>query len=89
VKKRLTRLEIQDAVRCPNWQDLRRTLKGVTTERKVKLLQYYIEYRQPGECCLPKTREVQVVNYLTALSRGGLIDVLPDEFTWDDIGVRR
>lgn len=67
----MTRAEIQEAVSCPNWQKLRLSLKGRTTEHKLSMLKVYM--KEPNPCCGPKRRRVQVHNYLHALSRGGII----------------
>jgi hypothetical protein len=84
--KRLTREQIQTAIKCPNWQTVRLSLKGTATEHKLLTLERY--YGGAG-CCDVETQRIQVVNYLTALSRGGQIEILPDKFDWNDIKIRR
>lgn len=67
----LSKSEIEVAVGNPGWQEFRVSLKGKSTQDKLKLLlQYYDDiYTQSG----PATKDVQVLNYLNALSRGGQI----------------
>lgn len=76
----ITQAEILEAVKCVQWQDFRTMLKGMSTQRKFVRLSMYLR----GDdycgvittCCTDKTRRVQVLNYLNALSRGGLIEPL-------------
>lgn len=73
----LSRTEIDEAVKCENWQTLRILLKGLPTAKKVAMLQGYLDGRAGGTiCCTQSTRYVQVLNYLNALSRGGQIEAL-------------
>jgi hypothetical protein len=97
----LSRLLIQGAVKCPNWQEFRRSLKGISTERKlIYLLEYVkpLDWRQRRasdketiaivawklDDCDVTTRQVQILNYLTALSRGGQIAPVPERYQYVD-----
>lgn len=68
--------EVQEAIKDPKWQSLRSNLKGASLLVKYRTLKaYYLM-----ECERVKTDEhalrmlqVRVTNYVTALSRGGLI----------------
>lgn len=71
----LTRSAIQEAVKDPEWQKFRRSLKGIPTEEKLsKLSNYFLismslyEGKEFEKC---KTR---VMNYINALKRGGQLD---------------
>jgi hypothetical protein len=71
---------VGDAIQCENWQRFRIMLKGLPTTDKLSLLQGYVEGRAGGTiCCTMATRTLQVVNYLNALSRGGLIEPLSNK----------
>lgn len=103
----LSRAEIQYAVKCPVWQEFRKSLKDLSTQRK---LNWLLEWLKPmdwqqaratdemtkkiaehkGEnttdnvCCDLNRRQVQVLNYLTALSRGGQIEPVPQRWQYKD-----
>jgi hypothetical protein len=69
--------QIHEAVRNPDWQKFRLSLKGLATEAKLNKLQEYlnevnIETTGPGFGWL--FRLIRVQNYLNALSRGGQIE---------------
>jgi hypothetical protein len=66
----LTRREIDEAVRDSAWQNVRLSMKGKPTERKLNTLHEWLTLGQPTGDVM---REVQVLNYLNAMSRGGLI----------------
>lgn len=71
----ITWSEIQEAVRDPEWQKLRKTMKGMSLDWKHFLLSDYLEivkWREPSPHEL-RMAQVRVTNYVTALSRGGLI----------------
>lgn len=60
--------EVLDAVKDEDWQIVRRSMKGMTLEQKYKTLQSWLRRKNRS------TRaKIQVTNYVTALSRGGLI----------------
>lgn len=71
----LTREQIQKAIRCEDWQKLRVSLKGVSTQDKLDALERYLVIDKKS-CCTDEDRRVQILNYLNALSRGGLIEPL-------------
>ncbi len=71
---------ILDAVKCDNWQTFRLLLKGLPTDKKVSMLQGYLDGRAGGTiCCNQSIRLTQVLNYLNALARGGQISPLTRE----------
>jgi hypothetical protein len=67
----LTKAEIEVAVAKDDWQELRQSLKGTTTKQKLKALHDWLDnqYSQSSR----QLKDVQVLNYLNALSRGGQI----------------
>lgn len=67
---KLTRDEIAFCIKDPDWQKVRRAMKGQTTEQKLEMLQDWYRYNGATRC----TR-VQIVNYLNALKRGGQINM--------------
>jgi hypothetical protein len=70
----VTREEIQEAIKCNNWQTLRLSLKGHETAHKLRMLKVYLKQDMADGCCESAMRRTQVYNYLNALSRGGQID---------------
>lgn len=67
--------EVQEAVRDAYWQKLRRAMKGMSLSWKYTLLEDYldtIEWQKPTEH-ERRMAQVRVTNYVTALSREGLI----------------
>lgn len=75
----VTLQEVQEAVKDPEWQTLRRSLKGLSLQDKYNRLWDYYQwhYRRycKGQSPLVglKMVEVRITNYVTALSRSGLI----------------
>lgn len=71
--------EVRRAVADPNWQDLRISLKGLPLHFKHKYLSDYRDRMHNayvyGNLTKAQWRDVEVrlTNYVTALSRGGLI----------------
>lgn len=73
--------EVQRAVKDPTWQALRRAIKGLSLQDKYyKLMAYcnqmHLIYTQDRGAKSPewwRMVEVRLTNYVTALSRGGLI----------------
>ena len=71
--------EVAQAVKDPEWQALRRVMKGKSLETKYAMLKGYratmIARLEAGRVYEDEWRmvEVRTTNYLTALSRGGLI----------------
>jgi len=60
--------EVLRCVKDPEWQALRIAMKGSTTEHKFYSLTAWLKVRNYS-----REAQVQVTNYVTALSRGGLI----------------
>lgn len=73
----VTREEIQHAVKNESWQSLRVQLKGLTLEEKYRLLCAYRDrmrrWISEKDTMAWRMVEVRLTNYVTALSRGGLI----------------
>lgn len=69
----ITRAEIDEAVKDSYWQRFRLSLKGKSTGRKLYELQGYWNVAQSSWVDLEERAEmeVQVINYLNALKRGG------------------
>jgi hypothetical protein len=64
----VARQEIQNYVKDPEWQALRIALKGSTLKHKYTSLSAWLKVNNNS-----RAAQVQVTNYVTALSRGGLI----------------
>lgn len=65
--------EVQKAIRDSEWQRLRKEMKGRALEEKYEML---CAYRDSKSKCTGEEKrlvEVRITNYVTALSRGGLI----------------
>ena len=81
---RVSKLEVQRAITQPAWQGLREHLKGKSLEEKYYTLLTYLalktEDHKRGLIDDEELRNVHVriTNYVTALSRGGLIK--PEEY---------
>lgn len=60
--------EVQKYIADDEWQKVRLSMKGVSTEQKYRTLCRYIDMDRND-----RARQVRVTNYVTALSRGGLI----------------
>ena len=67
----LTRTEIRDAVKENDWQELRQSLKKTSTKEKLKRLHDYLV--DPYSNSSRHSKDIQVLNYLNALARGGQI----------------
>jgi hypothetical protein len=67
-----TKAEIAEAVNDDEWQKFRLSLKGTSTETKLRKLR---EYLDGGDDTLVVIR---VDNYLKALARGGQIEAVID-----------
>lgn len=71
--------EVAQAVGDPEWQSLRLAMKGESLETKYAMLKGYraaMLYRAEHHVITPeewRMVEVRIANYVTALSRGGLI----------------
>lgn len=66
--RKLTRAEIQKAIKDPLWQTVRLSMKGVPLKEKSVLLKNWYKTAKNK-----KKAEVQIINYINALKRGGLI----------------
>jgi len=66
---KLSAERIQEAVQRPAWQEYRIGMKGLPTETKLRKLNWWLRF---GVCPV-NDRQIQVQNYLNALSRGGAI----------------
>lgn len=64
---RLSRDEIMECIKDEEWQELRLSLKGTTTERKVEMLVIFKTLRKD------RCATIVVQNYVNALKRGGQI----------------
>ena len=78
----IERDEIQAAVDDAEWQSLRKRLKGKPLETKYAMLEGYynetlcrLRLLNADESDEIRLLQVRVTNYVTALSRGGLIKV--------------
>ena len=71
----LTAQQIQVAVSDPEWQKVRRSMKGKTTQQNLDICRSWLQDSPNVQAS--KTRLVQVQNYLNALSRGGQLAPLP------------
>lgn len=101
VKRRvLTRDQIAEAQKCPNWQELRIMMKGLPTTRKMFHINAYLQRREFDHlpdyyCCHYDMRYIQVLNYLNDMVRTALIEHLDDLTTmnlekyWDRIKVKK
>ena len=71
--------EVAQAVTDPTWQTLRLAMKGMSLETKNAILKGYratMLYKAERHVITPeewRMVEVRITNYVTALSRGGLI----------------
>jgi hypothetical protein len=71
--------DIQEAVADPRWQALRKSLKGLSTVKKLERLrdwywhEHYLPLAEYHNMLPNEYYYVQVVNYVNALKRGGLI----------------
>jgi hypothetical protein len=64
----LSRKEIQEHVVKSDWQIIRLSMKGVSTAEKYRILEKWLKDNDYS-----RSAQVQVTNYVTALSRGGLV----------------
>lgn len=67
--------EVQEAVKDVQWQQIRLSMKGMLLEDKYKTLVAYLEFKQDMLVDEHELRmvHVRITNYITALSRGGII----------------
>lgn len=67
--------EVFEAIKDKHWQDVRKSMEGMSTKEKYDtLLDYYTKEKKN---CINehdlRMLQVRVTNYVTALSRGGII----------------
>lgn len=67
--------EVQEAVHDVQWQQIRESMKGMSTDDKYKTLHGYLQFKQDMLVDEHEMRMVyvRITNYVTALSRGGII----------------
>lgn len=67
--------EVQEAVHNAEWQELRQAMRGQPLETKYTMLRGYQMSQRELKLDAHEWRmiEVRITNYVTALSRGGLI----------------
>ena len=67
--------EVQEAVRDEQWQQYRLLMKGMSLDDKYKTLHAYLDFAHDMLLEGHELRmvHVRITNYVTALSRGGLI----------------
>lgn len=67
--------EVKEAVNNAQWQQIRASMRGMSTEDKYKTLTAYLRFKQDMLVSEHEMRmvEVRITNYITALSRGGII----------------
>lgn len=72
---RVLRSEVQEAVLDKQWQQIRLMMKGMSVDDKYKTLHGYLEFKQDMLVDEHEMRmvHVRITNYVTALSRGGII----------------
>jgi len=70
--------QILPAINDSTWQMFRASIKGISTQEKLKALEEYIwdkaipvEDSMYKKCLIPKVVAVRVTNYVNALKRGG------------------
>lgn len=64
----MSKTEVAVAVKDQDWQTVRLSMKGVSLQQKYDTLLWWLE-KNEGKW----KAKVQITNYVTALSRGGLI----------------
>lgn len=60
--------EVKKYIPDPDWQAVRRSMKGTSLQNKYNTLKNWLFVNDSN-----RMSQVQVTNYVTALSRGGLI----------------
>lgn len=72
---RVSPSEVQEAVHDEQWQQIRLSMKGMSTEDKYKTLEGYLQFKRDMLVDEHEMRmvHVRITNYVTALSRGGII----------------
>lgn len=72
----LSAQEIARVVKDEQWQDIRMSMKGETTQEKLKIC---LDWIRSATAASRQDREMQVMNYLNALARGGQIAPIPNK----------
>ena len=67
---KLKRIDILKAVADPIWQETRLCMKGTTLHMKYEILEQWLKKNNYS-----RSAQIQVTNYITALSKNGLIKV--------------
>jgi len=67
-KGKLKQHEIQISYQDEDWQTFRKSLKGISTEKKFEKLQEWLNLQENSN-----KAQIQVTNYINALKRGGII----------------
>lgn len=81
---KVTRSEVFRAVDNEEWQKVRLSMKGVSLTKKYEILSLYlkksVEAFESGDISTNEMRraKIRITNYVTALSRGGLIE--PEDY---------
>ena len=71
---RVSPSEVQEAIKDPYWQSIRLKMKGMSLKDKyITLSNYYNSQLKISHGEAKRMLQVRVTNYVTALSRGGLI----------------
>ncbi|MEM4720880.1 MAG: hypothetical protein QXT73_02285 [Candidatus Methanomethylicaceae archaeon] len=65
---KLTRAEIDAAVKDPEWQKFREGLRGLSLEVRLRKLIEWLKHRNYERVAI-----IQVINYINALKRAGMI----------------
>lgn len=81
---KVTKEEVTEAIKDPEWQSLRKAIKGTPlTNKYVQLIHYQHEYIKAhmNDHHLMRLMQVRLTNYVTAFSRGGLIK--PEDYRND------
>lgn len=81
---KVARSEVFRAIDNDEWQKVRLSMKGVSLTKKYEILSLYlkksVEAFESGDVNIKEMRrvEIRITNYVTALSRGGLIE--PEDY---------
>lgn len=81
---KVARSEVFRAIDNEEWQKVRLSMKGVSLTKKYEILSLYlkksVEAFESGDININEMRrvEIRITNYVTALSRGGLIE--PEDY---------
>jgi hypothetical protein len=90
---KLTTEEITRVTPKVDWQRVRLSMKGLSTAEKLDILEKWFSTGDPTTVGYESTcidRQIQIQNYLNALSRGGLIepfDMSSDSFKFKHLVV--